>query len=70
MDKLKIELAHPVSIDGTKVSVLQLRRPKVRDISIRVIQKVPNRYGWPESLKRNEHHAGLRQKILIGLLQL
>ena len=32
MDKLKIELTHPIDIDGTKVSVLQLRRPKVRDM--------------------------------------
>ncbi|MGB0503597.1 MAG: phage tail assembly protein [Thalassolituus sp.] len=32
MEKLKIELTHPIDIDGIKVSVLQLRRPKVRDM--------------------------------------
>lgn len=32
MDKLKIDLTHPIDIDGTKVSVLRLRRPKVRDM--------------------------------------
>lgn len=32
MDKLKIELTHPINLDGTKVSLLQLRRPKVRDM--------------------------------------
>lgn len=32
MDKVKIELTHAINIDGTKVSVLSLRRPKVRDM--------------------------------------
>ena len=32
MDKLKIELTHPINLDGTNVSLLQLRRPKVRDM--------------------------------------
>ncbi len=32
MDKVKIELTHAINIDGTKVSVLNLRRPKVRDM--------------------------------------
>ena len=32
MDKLKIQLTHPITLDGTKVSLLQLRRPKVRDM--------------------------------------
>jgi len=27
-----IELKHPITINGTEVSVLQLRRPKVRDM--------------------------------------
>ena len=32
MSKVKIELTHPIDIDGTKVGVIQLRRPKVRDM--------------------------------------
>lgn len=32
MSNTKIELKFPITIDGTKVSVLQLRRPKVRDM--------------------------------------
>lgn len=29
---ITIELAHPINVDGTAVSSLQLRRPKVRDM--------------------------------------
>ena len=32
MSKVKIELTHSIEIDGAKVSVIQLRRPKVRDM--------------------------------------
>lgn len=32
MSKVKIELTHSLEIDGAKVSVIQLRRPKVRDM--------------------------------------
>jgi len=32
MSKVKIELMHSIEIDGAKVSVIQLRRPKVRDM--------------------------------------
>ena len=32
MSKVKIELTHGIDIDGVRVSVLQLRRPKVRDM--------------------------------------
>lgn len=32
MSKVKIELTHAIEIDGTKVGVIQLRRPKVRDM--------------------------------------
>jgi Phage tail assembly chaperone proteins, E, or 41 or 14 len=32
MNRIKIELNHPIDIAGAKVSVLQLRRPKVRDM--------------------------------------
>ena len=32
MSKVKIELAHSIEIDGAKVGVIQLRRPKVRDM--------------------------------------
>ena len=32
MSKVKIELMHSIEIDGAKVGVIQLRRPKVRDM--------------------------------------
>ena len=32
MSKVKIELTHSIEIDGAKVGVIQLRRPKVRDM--------------------------------------
>lgn len=32
MSKVKIELTHAIEIDGAKVGVIQLRRPKVRDM--------------------------------------
>jgi len=32
MSKVKIELTHSIEIDGAKISVIQLRRPKVRDM--------------------------------------
>jgi len=32
MKKVKVELSHAIEIDGVKVSVIQLRRPKVRDM--------------------------------------
>ena len=32
MSKVKIELIHSIEIDGAKISVIQLRRPKVRDM--------------------------------------
>ena len=32
MNKVKIELTHSIEIDGAKVGVIQLRRPKVRDM--------------------------------------
>lgn len=32
MSKVKVELTHAIEIDGVKVSVIQLRRPKVRDM--------------------------------------
>ena len=32
MSKVKIELTHSIEIDGAKVNVIQLRRPKVRDM--------------------------------------
>jgi Phage tail assembly chaperone proteins, E, or 41 or 14 len=32
MKRVKIELNQPIDIAGAKVSVLQLRRPKVRDM--------------------------------------
>lgn len=32
MSKAKIELTHSIEIDGAKVGVIQLRRPKVRDM--------------------------------------
>ena len=32
MSKVKIELTHSIEIDGAKVGVIQLRRPKVRDL--------------------------------------
>lgn len=32
MSKVKIQLSHSIEIDGAKVSVIQLRRPKVRDM--------------------------------------
>lgn len=32
MSKVKIELTHWIEIDGAKVGVIQLRRPKVRDM--------------------------------------
>jgi hypothetical protein len=32
MSKVKIELTHSIEIDGEKVGVIQLRRPKVRDM--------------------------------------
>lgn len=32
MSKVKIKLTHSIEIDGAKVSVIQLRRPKVRDM--------------------------------------
>lgn len=32
MSKIKIELTHSIEIDGAKVGVIQLRRPKVRDM--------------------------------------
>lgn len=32
MSKVKIELTHSIEIDGAKVGVIQLRRPRVRDM--------------------------------------
>lgn len=32
MSKVKIDLTHSIEIDGAKISVIQLRRPKVRDM--------------------------------------
>ena len=32
MSKVKIELTHSIEIDGAKIGVIQLRRPKVRDM--------------------------------------
>ncbi|MGH1471567.1 MAG: phage tail assembly protein [Cellvibrionaceae bacterium] len=32
MSKVKIELTHSIEIDGAKVGVIHLRRPKVRDM--------------------------------------
>lgn len=32
MSKVNVELTHAIEIDGVKVSVIQLRRPKVRDM--------------------------------------
>lgn len=32
MSKVKIELTHSIEIDGARVGVIQLRRPKVRDM--------------------------------------
>ena len=32
MSQVKVELKHAIEIDGVKVSVIKLRRPKVRDM--------------------------------------
>ena len=52
---MKIELSYAIDIDGAKVSVIQLRRPKVRDM-LSVEKNVDN-----DAEKENQLFANLSE---------